>query len=48
MPQMIPGLDDSLTVALFGLGTAIFVIAMRIFYKGLKLKKVKEPKSDQI
>ena len=39
---MIPGMSDFMTVSLFALGTGIFVLAMGIFYKGLKAKKAKE------
>lgn len=36
---MIPGLSNTVTVALFGVGTAIFVFSMAMFYKGLRAKK---------
>ena len=42
MAALIPGLDNNITLAIFGAGTALFVVAMRIFYKGLKLNKNKE------
>ena len=48
MAALIPGLDNNITLAIFGAGTVLFVIAMRIFYKGLKIKKSKEKTEPQV
>jgi len=47
LTPLIPGLDNTITVAIFGLGTILFVISMRIFYKSMKAKKDKEPRTEE-
>ena len=45
---LIPGMDNNLVVAIFGIGTGLFIAAMGMFYKTLKRKRLSKKDAELV